>query len=171
MQIIEPCCTQKNWPELRKKIGNDGTTFFHAYGDLSIAELLPVMLTRYTDVRMTIVCPSLPNAAAEVLLTWMNKKWARQSGGDVNVISSLTLITDLRARKSPDASKWVQENPFPGRLMLHNIQQNDTAILLPDIALFGNINMAHNGHFVALATSNQKVISNLSEVYKSLTIK
>ena len=159
MHIIEPCCTQKHWPEIRKKIGNDGTTFFHGYGDLSINELFPVLFVRYSGVNVTIVCPNLPNTAADILKHWMDKP---------GVISHLTVITNLNYKKSPNASKWVKENPWPERLKLHNVQQNDTAILLPDIAIYGAINMVNSGHFTALATTNQRVIRNLMSVYESL---
>ena len=159
MNLIEPCCTQKHWPAIRKKIGTDGTTFFHGYGDLSIAELFPILFVRYTNVDVTIVCPTLPNAGAEVIEHWMNKD---------NALGRLTIITNLNAKKSPAASKWVKENPWPERLTLHNIQQNDTAILLPDIAIYGNINLAHSGHFTALATTSARVIENLRTTYESL---
>lgn len=159
MNLIEPCCTQKHWPEIRRKIGNDGTTFFHGYGDMSINELFPVLFVRYSGVNMTIVSPNLPNVASGILKHWMDKP---------DTIRQLTLITNLNTKKSPNASKWLKDNPWPGRLILHNIQQNDTAILLPEIAIYGAINLANSGHFTALATTNQKVIQNLRSVYESL---
>ena len=164
MFLIEPCCTQRHWPQLREKLGNGGTMFFHGYGDLSIAELLPVILTRYSETDMTIVCPALPDAAANVLQHWMDKKW----GGSKNVLRHLTLITNLHNKKSPAASKWVKNNPWPDRLVPCNIQQNDTALLLPDIAIYGGLNMSHCGHFTALASTNAKVIENLRTTYRSL---
>ena len=70
MFLIEPCCTQKHIPALRQKLGTDGTTFFHGYGDLSLAELLPVVLTRYSEADLTVVAPALPNAAAPMPSCW-----------------------------------------------------------------------------------------------------
>lgn len=169
MTLIEPCCTQKHWPEIRRKAGAGGTTPFHGYGDLSIAELFPVLMTGYINTDMTIVCPVLPNAAVEVLKRWMEKSRASANGKErINVIRSLTLITDLRPKKAHEASKWLKENPWPDRLTLYNVQQNDTAILLPDIAIFGNINLSHNGHFVALASTSQGFINNLRQTYAGL---
>ena len=118
---------------------------------------------------MTIVCPTLPNAAAEVLKKWMDKTWAGVSGeGEVDVIRRLTVMTSTNAKKSPTAEKWNKSNPWPGRLELLNIQQNDTAILLPDLVIYGGINLAHSGHFTALASTDKKVVSRLMEVYKQL---
>lgn len=169
MFLIEPCCTQKHWPALRDRIGEDGTIMFHGYGDLSLAELLPVMLTRYSGADMTLVCPSLPNTTAELLLKWLKAAWAGDNGkGRASIISKLTVITDLRKKKSPVASGWVKNNPHPGRLIIHDVQQNDTVILLPDIAVHGALNLAHNGHFTAIASSNERFIANLRETYNAL---
>lgn len=169
MYLIEPCCTQKHWPTLRDKVGMDKTTMFHGYGDLSLTELLPVMLARYTNVNVTLVCPTLPDAAAELFQEWIKKTRVRSDGqGTVPVIAHLTLMTDLRKKKSPVASGWVKENPFPERITLHNIQQNDTCIMLPDFVVWGNFNLVHNGHFTAMASTNPKFIANLREVYDSL---
>jgi len=169
MFTIEPCCTQKQWPALRDRIGKDGTIMFHGYGDLSLEEMLPVVLTRYSGVEMILVCPSLPNTTAELLLKWLNKNWPTPNGaGTINVIAKLAIVADLRKKKSPIASSWLKENPFPERLFLHDVVQNDTALLLPDLAIHGNINLAYNGHFTAIASTNANFIANLRETYKSL---
>ena len=172
MKLIEPCCTQKQLPALREKIGATGTTICHGYGDLSIAELLPVILTRYSETDMTFVCPVLPDAAAAVLTKWLKKNWARADGkGRADVLARLTLITDMRPRKSPAAAKWVKENPFPERLFLCNVQQNDTAILLPDIVFFGNMNLTYGGHFTAFVSTNKKVVEDFRATYNVLISK
>lgn len=169
MQIIEPCCTQKHWPEIRNKIGKDGTTFFHGYGDLSITELFPVLMTPYSNTELLIVCPALPNATAEVITHWMEKDFSGVASRErVPAIASCTIITNCNAKKSPAAAKWLKENPWPERMKLHNIQQNDTAVMLPDLAIYGNINLVHSGHFTALASTNAKVIKNLRDTYLSL---
>lgn len=169
MHLIEPCCAPKHLLALRSKLGENGTTFFHGQGDLSFAELLPALLTRYSEVDMMIVTPSLPDTVAKLLDHWMTNQWMTADGaGKVNVIKHLTLITDLRKKKSPIANGWLSDNPFGDRLELHNVQQNDTAIILPDIAMFGNINLTYVGHFTALATKNVRVINNLRKNYEAL---
>ena len=169
MQLIEPCCSQKQLLALRSKLGVNGTSFFHGYGDLSLAELLPPMMTRYSDTDMMIVAPFLPDTAAVVLRQWMRKKWASADGkSKINVIGHMTLITDRRESKSPLASKWAAEGTFGSRMTLCDVQQNDTAILLPDIAFFGNINLSYGGHFTAVATKNAKLISDMRSNYEGL---
>lgn len=169
MFLIEPCCTQKHIPALRSKLGADGTAFFHGYGDLSLAEMLPVLLTRYSEVEMMMVTPALPDGAANVLKRIMQRQWPTIDGkGKLNTISHLTLVADLREKKSPAASAWLKENPFGGRLTLKNVQQNDTAIILPDLALYGNINLTYGGHFTAIATKNAKTITSLRSMYEGL---
>lgn len=169
MFLIEPCCTQKHIPALRQKLGTDGTTFFHGYGDLSLAELLPVLLTRYSEADLTVVAPALPNAAAKVLKRMMEKELPSADGkGVLSAVGRLTLVTDLRKSKSPMASAWLEENPFPGRLVLIDAQQNDTAVLLPDFALYGSINLSYGGHFSGIATKRVKTIRELRSMYVRL---
>ena len=170
MHLIEPCCTQKHWPALRKKLGADGTQFFHGYGDLALDELLAVVLSHYTETDMMLVCPNLPDRAAELLLRWMRKSGARADGkGRLNIIARMTVITDLSDAKSPLASGWLTNNPYPERLTLHNIQQKDTALILPDLALYGALNIVHNSHFTAIASKNPKLIAQLRETYTEFT--
>lgn len=169
MHLIEPCCTQKHVARLRKALGEDGTDFFHGYGDLSLTEMLPVILMHYSEADLLLVVPALPDTATELLATWMRKQWMKIDGsGKVYVIGHLMLIADLRENKSPLASAWAKENPFPDRLTLRNVQQNDTAILLPDIALCGPINLTYGGHFTAMATKNARTIATLREMYEKL---
>ena len=169
MHIIEPCCAKKQLLELRNKIGNKGTVDFEGYGDLSLTELLPALLTRYSEVEMMIVAPSLPDQAAEAIEKWMEKQWARMDGqGKIDIIKNLTIISSLGKKKSPMASAWKKENPFGERLTLINKQQNDTAILLPDFAITGPVNMRYGEHFVATATANQERIADLWNKYVNL---
>lgn len=169
MHLIEPCCTQRHWPALRAGLGDGGTEFFHGYGDLSLAELLPVILLRYEEVEMIIVAPFIPDQAAETLCYWLRRQLPRMDGsGKVSTIAHLTLITDLREKKSPAASAWLKNNPFGGRLTLKNVQQNDTAIILPDLSLYGNINLTYGGHFTAIATKNARTIAALRSMYEGL---
>lgn len=169
MHLIEPCCARKHLLALRGKLGDDGTSFFHGYGDLSLNELLPALMTRYAEVDMVLVTPSLPDSSAELVLQWLRKTWMSRDGkGRVNVIGHLTLITDLREKKSPLASKWLEANPVGERLTLKDRQQQDTAILLPDIAFFGGINLSYGEHFTAVATKNTKLIAELRGMYDKL---
>ena len=169
MQLIEPCCAPKHLLTLRENLGENGTAFFHGYGDLSLAEILPALLIRYCETEMTIVVPSLPGTTADAILAAMRKTRAKMTGnGNLNVISHLTLVADLSERRSPMASEWVKSNPFRGRMTLKNVQQNDTAILLPDIALVGPMNLTYGGHFTALATKNARTIETLRGMYEGL---
>ena len=83
-------------------------------------------------------------------------------------IGRLTLVTDMCRKKSPLTGGWQSKNPFGERLTLVNVQQNDTAIILPDIALVGNINLAYGGHFTALATKKPSLIEDLRKTYLGL---
>ena len=169
MYLIEPCCSQKPLRQLRDGLGKDGTAFFHGYGDLSIAELLPPLLTHYSETDLMIVVPYLPDAVTEVIIKWMRKQWARVDGsGKMDVIAHLTIVTDLSERRSPMASEWVSKNPFGERMILKNVQQNDTAILLPGIALWGPMNLSYGGHFTAMATKNARTIETLRGMYEGL---
>ena len=67
MLLVEPCCTQKHLLALRNKLGDGGTAFFHGYGDVSLSELLPSLLVRYSEADMVIVAPSIPDGAAETI--------------------------------------------------------------------------------------------------------
>ena len=89
MLQIEPCCTQKHLLALRSKLGENGTAFWHGYGDLSLAELLPHILTRYSETEMLLAVPALPDAAAETVKNIMQKQWMRMDGkGKLNVRSA-----------------------------------------------------------------------------------
>lgn len=169
MFLIEPCCAPKHLLALRESLGANGTALFHGYGDLSLAELLPALLIRYCETEMMIVAPSLPDTAAETLKGVMRMQRAKMAGkGNLDVINSLTLVTDLTDKRSPLASAWLKENPFCGRMMLKDVQQNDTAIILPDIALCGPINLTYGGHFTAMATTSEKTIAALRAGFEKL---
>lgn len=167
MHLIEPCCTPKHLLTLRHILGENGTALWHGYGDLSLAELLPALLTRYVEVELMMVVPSLPDAATETIEKMMRREWMRMDGkGKVWNIGHLTLIADLK--RSPMASQWMADNPFGERLTLKDVQQNDTAILLPDIALWGPINLTYGGHFTAMATKNARTITTLRDKFGEL---
>lgn len=166
MYIIEPCCAVRQLMLLRDAIGKNGTMDFEGYGDLSLTELMPALLTRYADTEMTIVAPTVPDQAAEIIEWWMKWQWSRSDGkGKVNVIKHLTIITNLNKRKSPVVSEWLKDNPFGERLTLIDKQQSDTAILLPDFAITGPVNLRYGNNFVATATSNPERIAELWNMY------
>lgn len=166
-KLIEPCCANRHVMQLRDAIGTKGTMEIEGYGDLSLTELLPAILTRYSETELLIAAPTLPDQAAEIIDKWMRKQWARMDGrGKLDVISHLTLITDLRRRKSPMISQWQKNNPFGERLTLIDLQQDDTAILLHDFAIIGPVNMQYGYHFTATATAQ---VAELWEKYTTVT--
>jgi hypothetical protein len=67
------------------------------------------------------------------------------------------------------ASTWKKENPFGERLVLRDIHQEDTAILLPDFAITGPVNMRYGHHFTATATTEPEKVKALWEQYTELT--
>lgn len=168
--LIEPCCAKRHLQSLRKAIGKDGTAQLEGYGDLSLTELMPAILTRYDDVEMLIVAPTLPDQAAEVIAKWLRVQWARMDGkGKVYAIRHLTVVANLSRRKSPVASAWKKENEFGERLTLVDTQQNDTAILLPDFAITGPVNLQYGEHFVATATTDPERVAALWKQYNTET--
>ncbi len=170
MTLIQPCCAPKDLLQLRHVLGEDGTTLWHAYGDLSLSELLPPLLTRYNEVEILLVTPSLPDAAAVVVRRMMQQQFPSRDGNVLHhTIAHMTLISRFTERQSPLASTWMSTTPFGERLTTKNVQQNDTAILLPDIALWGPINLTYGGHFTAMATKNARTIAALREGYERLT--
>lgn len=168
MHILEPCCIRRQLLNLRDSIENGGRTQFQGYGDLSITELLPALLARYTETEMMIVAPTMPDQATEVITRWMRQQWPHANGIDkLNVVRQLTIITDLSPAKSPVMSDWVKDNPFTGRLVLVDRPQADTAILLPDIAITGPLNLRYGQNFVCTVTTVPEEVRNLWEQYMS----
>lgn len=168
MILIEPCCAERQMRQLRNAIKSGGTREFQGYGDLSLTELLPAILTRYSETEMLLVAPTIPDQAADIIGRWLKKQWARMDGnGKIDVIHHLTIVADLRRKKSPMASQWLKENPFGDRLTLIDRQQDDTAILLPDFAIVGPVNMQYGHHFTATATSNPEQVRTLWEQYSA----
>jgi len=169
MHIINPCCAKKDLMMLRDALGKSGTRQFEGYGDLSLTELLPALLTRYSETEMMIVAPSLPDQAAEVIARWMKRQWARMDGkGRLDVISHLTIVADMDAGKSPLASGWLSENPFGGCLTLCDRKQADTAILLPDFVITGPVNMQYGHRFTATATTDPARVADAWRQFASL---
>ena len=156
MRIIEPCCAVKHLMQLRDAIGKNGTARFECFGDMSLTELLPAILTRYSETELMIVAPQLPDQAAEVIGKWMTRQWARKDGaGKLDVVSRLTVIASLSRKKSPMASLWKRDCPFGDRLTLvDNGRVTDYVILLPDFAITGFRNLRYGEHFTATATTD-----------------
>lgn len=160
--LIQPCCCKRHLLEMRNAIGSDGTADFEGYGDLSLTELLPAIMTRYSETDVMIVAPSVPDQAAEIIAYWMRKKNAMRTGpGSVDVIRHLTIVADLSKEKSPAASGWTVSNPFNDRLEVHDVKQGDTAILLPDFVITGPVNMRYGHHFTATATTDGRKVDEL----------
>lgn len=172
MRIIEPCCATKQFMFLRDAIQNKARTQFKGFGDLSLTELLPALLTRYSETTMMIVAPSIPDQAADIIYTWLSRTWARMDGkGRLNVLSKLTVIADLSEEASPAVNMWLTNNPFPDRLVLVNKAQDDTALLLPDIAITGPLNMRYDKEFVCNVTAIPDEVSELWKTYSKLAKK
>lgn len=154
MYIIEPCCAPRQLMLLRDSIAKGGTEQFQGFGDLSLTELLPAIMTRYSETELLIAAPSIPDQAAEVIRRWMKQQWARRDGsGKLDAVRHLSIIADLGEEQSPAASLWLKDNPFGDRLTLVDRQQAETAILLPDFAVTGPVNMRYGRHFTATVTT------------------
>lgn len=154
---------------LRDAIGRSGTTQFRGYGDLSLTEVLPALLTRYCETDLMIVAPSLPDQAADIIAVWMRRQMARMDGrGRLYYVRRLTVIADLAVERSPKAAAWVRDNPFGDRLVLIDRVQDDTAVLLPDIAVTGALNMRYGGEFVCTVTTVGERVLALWKQYSRL---
>lgn len=170
MRTIEPCCAVKQVMQMRDTLGSNGKTQFQGFGDLSLTELLPALLTRYSETEMLIAAPAIPDQAAEIIDRWMKKQWARMDGkGKLDCISRLTIIADLSPEQSPMASEWLKENPFGDRLTLVDKAQDDTALLLPDIAITGPLNLRYGQNFTCDVTTVQEEVDAPWKQYSKLT--
>ena len=169
MRLLEPCCASRQLCLLRDAIGNNGRDSFEGFGDMSLTELLPALLLRYTETEMMIVAPTIPDQATAIIREWLIKKWARWDGkGQLDCLSKLTIIADLSEESSPEMSQWLKENPFAGRLTLVNRVQSDTALLLPDIAITGPLNFRYADHFVCKVTSVPAEVNDLWAQYTKI---
>lgn len=164
--LIQPCCSQKHLSELRSILGKNGTAEFEGYGDLSLTELLPPLVNHYNGTALLIAATALPDQAADVIKACMGKYWALVDGsGKTPAITHLTIIADLSEGKSPKASQWLKENPWDGRLTLVDTAQEETAILLPDFAINGPVNMRYGNPFTATATTEPEKVKALWEKF------
>jgi hypothetical protein len=167
MYLIQPCCAKKDLRELRDSIARGGTKQFEGYGDLSLTELLPALLLRYDGVEMMIIAPSLPDQAAEIIDVWMRRQWASKDGkGKLDVIGHLTIMARLEKESSATIMNWIEQRPFDDRLTLIDQEQEETAILLPDFAITGPVNMRYNKHFTAEATTDMEKVKALWERFR-----
>ena len=172
MNIIEPCCASRQFGLLRDAIGNNKRTQFKGFGDMSLTELLPALLLRYTETEMMIVAPSIPDQATTAIREWLRKTWARwDNTGRLDCISKLTIIADFSEDASPMMSAWLKENPFAGKLTLVNQSQEDTAILLPDLAITGPLNFQYDKEFVCDVTAIPSEVNDLWARYAQLMRK
>lgn len=167
MYIIEPCCTKKNLLALRSAVKDGRKARFEGYGDMSLTELLPAILTRYSETEIIIAAPAIPDQAARAIDRCMRIEWGRAEGnGKLSAIGHLTIISALSKRKSPMASAWKKDNPYGDRLRLvYRQQQTDTVILLPDIAFVGPVNLRYGEHFTAVATTKREELDELWRQY------
>ena len=156
--------------DLRKALKQGGRDQIRGYGDMSLTELLPALLTSYNETELMIVAPAIPDQAAEIINTWMRWQWMKVDGsGKIHVLTRLTIIADLSPEQSPMASEWLKENPFGDRLTLVDKAQDDTALLLPDIAITGPLNLRYGQNFTCDVTSVQEEVDALWKQYSKLT--
>ena len=166
--LIEPCCSHRHLSELRSKLGKGGTEDFEGYGDLSLTELLPPLVTHYHGTKLLIVAPSLPEQATDIIKACMKKEWVLVDGsGKIPAITHLTIVADLSPEKSPVASQWTKDNPFGERMTLIDKSQEETVILLPDFAITGPVNLRYGHRFIATATTNPETITTLWKMYET----
>lgn len=165
MHIIEPCCVQRQLSEVRRSLKNGGKEEIRGYGDMSLTELLPALLTSYNETELMIVAPTIPDQAAKIISKWAKWQWVRINGSKMYVLQRLTIISDLSEEHSPMASGWLKENPFGDRLTLIDKAQDDTAILLPDIAITGPLNLQYGRNFTCAVTTIQEEVGALWKQY------
>lgn len=156
--------------DLRKTLKQGGRDQIRGYGDMSLTELLPALLTSYNETELMIVAPAIPDQAAEIINTWMRWQWMKVDGsGKIHVLTRMTIIADLSPEQSPMASEWLKENPFGNRLTLVDKAQDDTALLLPDIAITGPLNLRYGQNFTCDVTTVQEEVDALWKQYSKLT--
>ena len=166
MHIIEPCCSHRQMADLRKALRGGGRDQIRGYGDMSLTEMLPALLTGYNETEMMIVAPAIPDQAADIITTWMRWQWAKIDGsGKFHLLTRLTIIADLSEEKSPVASEWLKDNPWGDRLVLVDKTQDDTALLLPDIAITGPLNLRYGSNFVCDVTTIGEEVGELWKQY------
>lgn len=172
MTILEPCCASRQLGLLRDAIGNNKRTQFKGFGDMSLTELLPALLLRYTETEMMIVAPAIPDQATAIIREWLRKTWARwDNTGRLNCLSKLTIIADLSEGASPMMSAWLKDNPFADKLTLVNRVQSDTTLLLPDLAITGPLNLQYDKKFVCDITAIPSEVNGLWARYTQLMRK
>lgn len=172
MRLLEPCCASRQLGLLRDAIGNNKRTQFKGFGDMSLTELLPALLLRYTETEMMIVAPAIPDQATAIIREWLRKTWARwDNTGRLDCLSKLTIIADLSESASPMMSAWLKDNPFADKLTLVNRVQSDTALLLPDLAITGPLNFQYDKEFVCDITAIPSEVNDLWARYAQLVRK
>ena len=62
----------------------------------------------------------------------------------------------------------MDENPYGERLVLHDMRQDATAILLPDFAIEGPVNMRYGKHFTATAYGKREDVNGLWTKYRGM---
>lgn len=194
MRTIEPCCTQKHWPQVLEDLKRRPTVMMNGYGDMTLCELLPVMLERYAECEVMVVVPTLPPQLREVL-----DRWARQTWGDGSrAVAQMWVITDARESKSPGAAEWSRG----AGVAMASCQQNDTAVVVrgrgsrgesqgsrgesresrgesresrvesqefgEDVMVTGAVNVRPSGMFTAVVTRDEKMIAETWAYYNKV---
>ncbi len=166
MITIEPCCANKHWKQVLKELEMKKTVLVNGYGDMTLTELLPEVLQRYSEADVLMALPTVPEQMRTLVGRMLRRTWALAQGGNVDVVRRLRLITDARASKSPGLVEWAQGQE---RLRLANAQHNDTLIIVHNgnpqgecaLAIMGPVNMVPCGQWTAMVTRDPVLLAEL----------
>lgn len=152
----------------------------NGYGDMTLCELLPVMLERYAECEVMVAVPTLPPQLREVL-----DRWTRQTWGDGSrAVARIWVITDARESKSPGAAEWSRD----AGVAMASCQQNDTTVVVrgrgsrvesqgsrgegrefgEDVMVMGAVNVRPSGMFTAVVTKDEKMIAEAWAYYNKV---
>ena len=169
MNLLEPCCIQRQLSDLCRAIKDGGEAEFNYYGDLSLTELLPALLERYNKTKLLIVAPSIPDTAAEVIASWARRQWKRMDGsGSFYALQHITIVTSLAA--SPAVGSWLEKNLFGDRLTVVDANQGEHIIALHNLAISGFRNMRYGENGTAVITTEANKIQALWEKYEEAEV-
>lgn len=163
---IQPCCTQKHIPAVRRQLEKQTTVAFEGYGDLTLADLLPVLGDTCIGHDLTIVAPNIPRYLRSAILHSMTSTVVRQ-GKNTPRHPHLTIVTDTSEERSPDLRHLAES--MPDRITLCHAVQSDTMLLLPDELWFGNI--GRGARFVGVVTRDPNLIATITSPIRQLSAK
>lgn len=164
MITIEPCCAAtKHWPKVLAtldELGEESVVGIRGYGDMTLMELLPAMVSSYSEADVLVAVPTLPSCLREKLDALLHLSWGNDSGS-VPAVARLRVITDARESRSPAAAEWIQD--AGSRVSLASCQMNDTVVIIRGsggggVMVFGAVNARPATEWVAMATKDKRLI-------------